>query len=63
LINKKLIKKIRREKQTIIKIIKIKTNIKIKLNQVLWNKIEKKKNQTKYIVIKKLKIKFSIINK
>jgi len=45
----------RREKQTIIKIIKIKTNIKIKLNQVLWNKIEKKKKSNKIYSNKKIK--------
>jgi hypothetical protein len=43
-----------------IKKIKIKIDIKIKLNQILKNKIEKK---TKYISIKKSMIKFDIINK
>jgi hypothetical protein len=47
---------------TIIKI-KTKVNIKIKLNQILRNKIIKKKIQTKYISIKSLRTKFDIISK
>jgi hypothetical protein len=49
-----------REKQiTIIKMI----NIKIKLNQILRDKIKKKRFKTKYIAIKSLRIKFNVINK
>jgi len=49
-----------REKQiTIIKMI----NIKIKLNQILRDKIKKKRFKTKYIAIKNLRIKFNVINK
>jgi hypothetical protein len=51
-----------REKQITIIKIRIKVNIKIKLNQNLRDKIEKK-IQTKYILIKSLKINFDIINK
>jgi hypothetical protein len=47
---------------TIIKI-KTKVNIKIKLNQILRGEIEQKKFKTKYIAIKRLRIKFFIINK
>ena len=46
---------------TIIKI-RIKVNIKIKLNQILKDESEKK-NQTKYLAIKSLSTKFDIINK
>ena len=40
-------------------------NIKIKLNQVIRNEIEKniKKFKTKYITVKRLRIKFDMINK
>jgi hypothetical protein len=51
---------IREKQMTIIKI-RTKINIKIKLNQNLRDEI-KKKNQTKYISIKSLMIKFDIIN-
>ena len=51
-----------REKQITIIKIKTKVNIKIKLNQILRDKI-KKKIQTKYISIKSLRTKFDIINK
>ena len=47
---------------TIIKI-RIKVNIKIKLNQILRYESKKKKIQTKYIAIKSLRTKFNIINK
>jgi len=43
-----------------------KVNIKVKLNQILRDEIEKqiqKRIKTKCIAIKKLKIKFDIINK
>ena len=56
------LKKIIRKKQITIIQIKIEVNIKIKLNQILRSEIEKK-NKTKYIAIKSLKIKFVIINK
>jgi hypothetical protein len=52
---------IRKRQITIIKI-RTKIDIKIKLNQLLRNEIEKK-SKTKYIAIKSLKIKFDIINK
>jgi hypothetical protein len=58
-----LIKKIIREKQITIIKIKTKVNIKIKLNQILRGEIEQKKFKTKYIAIKRLRIKFFIINK
>ena len=51
-----------REKQITIIKMKTKVNIKIKLNSILRDKIEKK-IQTKYILIKSLRIKFDIINK
>jgi hypothetical protein len=38
-----------REKEITIRKIRTKVNIKIKLNQILRDKIEKKKIQTKYI--------------
>jgi len=41
---------------------RINVNIKIKLNQILRDEIEKK-IQAKYISIKNLRIKFDIINK
>jgi hypothetical protein len=41
---------------------KIKVNIKIKINQILRSEIEKK-IKTKYIAIKSLRTKFVIINK
>ena len=40
-----------------------KIDIKIKLNQIIRNEIKKKRFKTKYIAIKKLKIKFNIISK
>jgi hypothetical protein len=40
-----------------------KVNIKIKLNQILRDEIEKKKILIKYIAIKSLRIKFEIISK
>jgi len=52
-----------REKQITIIKIKIKINIKIKSNQILRDKIKKKRFKTKYIVIKSLRIKFNIISK
>jgi hypothetical protein len=52
-----------REKQTTIIKMRIKVNIKIKLNQILRDEIEKKKTQTKYISIKSLRTKFDIISK
>ena len=60
--NKILIKKIRK-KQITIKRIKIKVDIKIKLYQILRDKIEKKRLKIKYIETKKLWIKFDITNK
>jgi len=42
---------------------KTKVDIKIKLNQILRDKIEKKKFQTEYIAIKSLRTKFDIISK
>jgi len=42
---------------------RIKVNIKIKLNQILRGEIEKKRFKTKYIAIKNLRIKFVIISK
>jgi hypothetical protein len=53
---------IRKKQITIIKG-RTKVNIKIKLNQILRDKIEKKKIQTKYIAIKNLRTKFDIISK
>ena len=53
---------IRIKQITIIKI-RIKVNIKIKLNQILMGEIEEKKFKTKYIVIESLRIKFVIISK
>jgi hypothetical protein len=52
-----------REKQ--IKIIKIraKIDLKIKLNQIQRDEIEKKRFKIKYIAIKSLRIEFDIINK
>jgi len=47
LINKKIQLKIIREKQITITKIRIKVNIKIKLNQILRDEIEKKKIQNK----------------
>jgi hypothetical protein len=47
LINKKIQLKIIREKQITITKIRIKINIKIKLNQILRDEIEKKKIQNK----------------
>lgn len=47
-----------------IKKIRIKVDVKIKLNEILRDDIEKKNGfKTKYIVIKRLRIKFNIINK
>jgi hypothetical protein len=51
-----------REKQITIKKMRTNVNIKIKLNQILRDEIEKK-IQTKYISIKILRIKFDIISK
>ena len=42
---------------------RIKVDIKIKLNQILRDEIEKKRFKTKYITIKSLRIKFDIISK
>ena len=53
---------IRKKQITIIKI-RTKVNIKIKLNQILRDEIEKKKFKTKYIAIKSLRTKFDIISK
>jgi len=53
---------IREKKITIIKI-RIKVDIKIKLNKILRDEIEKKRFKIKYIAIKSLMIKFDIINK
>ena len=47
MINKKIQLKIIREKQITITKIRIKVNIKIKLNQILRDEIEKKKIQNK----------------
>jgi len=52
-----------REKQITIIKIKTKIDIKIKLNQILRDEIERKKIKTKYITIKSLRIKFDIISK
>jgi hypothetical protein len=51
-----------REKQITIKKMRTNVNIKIKLNQILRDEIEKK-IQIKYISIKILRIKFDIISK
>ena len=51
-----------REKQITIIKIKTKVDIKIKLNQISNDEIEKK-IKTKYIAIKRLRTKFDIINK
>ena len=51
-----------REKQITIIKIRTKFNIKIKLNQILRDEIEKK-IQTKYKAIKSLRTKFDIIRK
>jgi hypothetical protein len=54
---------IRKKQITIIKM-RIRVNIKIKLNQILRDEIKnKKKIQTKYISIKSLRTKFDIISK
>jgi len=60
--NKILIKKTRK-KQITIKRIKIKVDIKIKLYQILKDKIKKKRLKIKYTATKKLWIKFDITNK
>jgi len=52
-----------REKQITIIKIKTKVNIKIKLNQILRDKTEKKRFKRKYIAIKSLRTKFDIISK
>jgi hypothetical protein len=52
-----------REKQVTIIKMRIKVDIKIKLNQILRDEIEKKRFKTKYITIKSLRIKFDIISK
>jgi hypothetical protein len=57
------IKKIIREKKITIIKIRTKVDIKIKLDQILRNEIEKKRFKIKYITIKSLKTKFDIINK
>jgi hypothetical protein len=41
---------------------KTKVNIKIKLNQILRDKIKKKRFKIKYIAIKSLRIKFNVIS-
>ena len=46
---------IRKKQITIIKI-RIKVDIKIKLNQILMDKIEKKRFKTKYMAIKSLRL-------
>ena len=52
-----------REKQITIIKMRTKIDIKIKLNQILSDGIEKKKRfKTKYIAIKRLKTKFDIIS-
>jgi len=51
-----------REKPITIIKMRIKVDIKIKLNQILRDKIEKK-FKIKYIAIKSLRTKFNIINK
>jgi len=58
-----LIKKIIRKKH--ITIIKIRTNvnIKIKSNQILRGEIEEKRFKTEYIAIKSIRTKFVIISK
>ena len=52
-----------REKQITIIKMRTKSDIKIKLNQILRDKIEKIIFKTKYIAIKILRIKFNRINK
>jgi len=42
---------------------RIKVDIKIKLNQILMDKIERKEFKIKYIAIKRLMTRFDIINK
>ena len=54
--------KMLREKQITIIKMRTKIDIKIKLNQILKNKTEKKRFKTKYIAIKSLRIKFDIIS-
>ena len=51
-----------RKKKITIKKLRIKVDIKIKLNQILRDETEKK-IKTKYIAIKSLRIKFYIISK
>jgi len=51
-----------REKQITIIKMRIKVDIKIKLNQILMDEIEKK-IKTKYIAIKSLMVKFDMISK
>ena len=51
-----------REKQITIIKMRIKVDIKIKLNQILRDEIEKK-IKTKYITIKNLMVKFDMISK
>jgi hypothetical protein len=51
-----------REKQITIIKIRTKVDIKIKLNQILRDEIEKK-IKTKYIAIKNLMVKFDMISK
>jgi hypothetical protein len=51
-----------KEKKITIKRMRTKVDIKIKLNQILRDKIEKK-IKTKYIAIKRLITKLDIINK
>ena len=63
MIHKKIQLKNNKKKQITIIKIKTKVNIKIKLNQILRDEIEKKKFKTKYIAIKNLRIKFDTINK
>jgi hypothetical protein len=50
------IKKMIREKQITIIKIRTKVDIKIKLNQILMDKIEKKRFKTKYMAIKSLRL-------
>jgi len=52
-----------KEKQIIMIKMRIKVDIKIKLNQILRDGISKKRLQVKYIAIKSLRIKFDIISK
>jgi hypothetical protein len=52
-----------REKQITIIKMRIKIDIKIKLNKIIRDEIKKKRFKTRYISIRSLRTKFNIINK